>query len=64
MPVLDGYSATEQIRTYIHSKNLVQPIILAITGHTEQSYIEKAHKSGMNAVSNKPIDLDLLKVVL
>ena len=39
MPILDGYESTNQIRTYIHSKKLVQPIIIAVTGHIEDSYV-------------------------
>jgi len=35
MPFMDGYDATQEIRKYLHSLHLVQPIILAVTGHTE-----------------------------
>ena len=35
MPFMDGYDATYEIRNFLHSKNLIQPIILAVTGHTE-----------------------------
>jgi CheY-like chemotaxis protein len=35
MPFKDGYETTSDIREYIHSKNLKQPIISAVTGHTE-----------------------------
>ena len=48
MPILDGYESSKQIRNYIHASGLVQPVIIAITGHTEDSYIEKAYRSGMN----------------
>jgi CheY-like chemotaxis protein len=51
MPILDGYEATNQIRNYLDSKGLPQPVIIAITGHTEESYVRKAIASGMNAVS-------------
>ena len=43
---------------------LVQPIIVAVTGHTEESYVAKAYSSGMNQVSTKPIDHELLKEIL
>ena len=40
MPILDGYDATKRIREYIFSKNLRQPVIIAVTGHTEDSYVQ------------------------
>jgi len=36
MPFMDGYETTERIRQYFYIKNLPQPIITAVTGHTEQ----------------------------
>ena len=38
MPILDGYEATTEIRNYLYYKNLRQPIIIAITGHTGDLY--------------------------
>jgi CheY-like chemotaxis protein len=35
MPFKDGYSTSQDIREYIYSLKLKQPIISAITGHTE-----------------------------
>jgi CheY-like chemotaxis protein len=53
MPFLDGFSATCKIRE-IYTKNEIfrenQPQILALTGHTEQEYVEKAINSGMDKV--------------
>ena len=48
MPFMDGYEATSKIREYLYMKNLKQPIISAITGHTEQAYIDKSILCGMN----------------
>ena len=48
MPFMDGYEATKQIRQLIKKGGAKQPIISAITGHTEPSYVETAFKSGMN----------------
>ena len=44
--------------------NLEQPIIVAVTGHTEPSYIERALDSGMNAVFSKPVAPNQLKQLL
>ncbi len=35
MPIMDGYQATREIRQYIKEKNLFQPLIIAVTAHTE-----------------------------
>ena len=35
MPVMDGYEATEAIRRYVFEVGLPQPIISAVTGHSE-----------------------------
>ena len=35
MPHLDGYEASDRIRQFYYGKFITQPIISAITGHTE-----------------------------
>jgi CheY-like chemotaxis protein len=35
MPIMDGYDATKEIRKFIHNAELPQPIISAVTGHSE-----------------------------
>jgi CheY-like chemotaxis protein len=39
MPLMDGYEATDKIRQILFNKGLLQPIIVAVTGHTENLYI-------------------------
>ena len=39
-------------------------MIIAVTGHCEDTFIEKAYKCGMNEVSSKPIDHELFRDVL
>ena len=56
MPIMDGYESSKQIREFLQSKRLPQPVIIAVTGHTAESFIQKAYQSGMNGVSSKPID--------
>ena len=48
MPHMDGYESTHQIRSFLYSLNLDQPIIVAVTGHTEPNYVGRAINSGMN----------------
>lgn len=53
MPFLDGYEATKQIRVMYANSGIEfpnQPPIIAITGHVEQEYVERAKNSGMNQV--------------
>lgn len=50
MPVMDGYDSTSKIRTFFFELGLDQPIISAVTGHTEPEYVNRAIKSGMNMV--------------
>ena len=64
MAIVDGYTATHKIREYLYTKNLKQPIITAVTGHLEQSYVKKAFQSGMNQVVSKPISHHILKNIL
>ena len=35
MPFMDGYEATAKIRQFLFNKGIMQPIIIAVTGHTE-----------------------------
>ena len=39
MPIMDGFKATDKIRDYLRVQNLLQPKIIACTGHTEEEYI-------------------------
>ena len=60
MPFLDGYEASKKIRKIfeshdIHKNN--QPRIVALTGHVENEYVEKAFKSGMDKVYPKPLPI-------
>ena len=48
MPVMDGYESSLKIRKAIFEAGLTQPIITAVTGHTEQAYLERCFSSGMN----------------
>jgi CheY-like chemotaxis protein len=64
MPFMDGYEATTEIRRYLYKNKLRQPVIVALTGHTEPNYIKLAKESGMNMVLSKPLSPELLKKVI
>ena len=61
MPVMDGYEATMQIRQLYAKSNIkreCQPKIVAVTGHVEQEFVQKALNSGMDKVFAKPVSFD------
>ena len=64
MPFVDGYQATDTIRHLFYQYGLSQPIISAVTGHSETVYINKAINSGMNQVLSKPVSIPALRRLL
>ena len=71
MPFMDGYKASQRIRRIRRlAMNLDDDeedrtlTIMAITGHVEPEYIEKAKKSGVNEVFAKPISAMSLGQIL
>ena len=42
MPFMDGFECSKTIRNYYNLQNIVQPLIIACTGHVEDDYINKA----------------------
>ena len=64
MPIMDGYESADKIRSYLQSLGIGQPIILAVTGHCEDNYVQRAIDSGMNQVFSKPLRGELLKAIL
>ncbi|MFC3116238.1 PAS domain-containing hybrid sensor histidine kinase/response regulator [Cellvibrio fontiphilus] len=62
MRVMDGYTATQQIRA---QENVAgQPWIIALTAGVQPTDAERAFASGMNAFATKPIQLDELNKAL
>lgn len=60
MPVMDGLTATKNIRKF---KQCVDTPIIAVTAHGRQFY-EKAIAAGCNDLIEKPVDFNSLEVVL
>ena len=57
MPVMDGYTATENIRKLDNQKLADIPIV-AMTANAFSEDVKKAKDTGMNAHIAKPIDID------
>jgi CheY-like chemotaxis protein len=55
MPVMDGYEATDKIRSFLFENKIEQPLIIAVTGHSEKHYVGRAINAGMNQVFSKPV---------
>lgn len=61
MPVMDGYTASEEIRNFYQEYQAPQPMIVAVTGHVEEEYIKRAWDSEIDEVISKPINAASLK---
>ncbi len=57
LPVLDGFAATERIRT---NPELSETVIVAVTAHLDPDFRARALAAGCNAYVTKPIDFDWL----
>ncbi|MCH8494685.1 MAG: response regulator [Balneolales bacterium] len=64
MPVLDGYLATQSIRSFAEENALKQPIVVALTAGTTKLDQKKANEAGMDDFLAKPLDISLLKQLL
>ena len=65
MPKMDGYQATSEIRKYIDGLDgQEQPFIVAVSGHVEEHYRQRALDAGMNTIVAKPAKLKDLKTVI
>jgi signal transduction histidine kinase/CheY-like chemotaxis protein/ligand-binding sensor domain-containing protein len=60
MPEMDGLEATKNIRT----KNITQPVIIAMTANAMQSDQEECLEAGMDDYLSKPVRVDTLKAMI
>jgi CheY-like chemotaxis protein len=58
MPKMDGYVATDLIRKFIADAGMAQPYIVAISGHVEEKYVQRALAAGMNSLISKPAKVE------
>ena len=61
MPVLDGFSATEQMRAWEVSHQRVRTPVVALTAHILAEHKERARQAGMDGHMSKPVELSQLR---
>ena len=64
MPEVDGLVATEMIREFEITQNLVMVSIVALTAQTSEDAIQKSLDAGMNDHLAKPVQLSVLANVI
>ena len=64
MPFMDGFECSRSIRNYYNLQSIIQPLIIACTGHVEDNYISKAWSMEIDEVAPKPISNELLTAIL
>ena len=64
MPEIDGYEATEQIRSWENLTGARRQPICALSAHVLENYRKKCFDAGMDDFLAKPIDFERLKSAL
>ena len=63
MPLLDGFKASLIIRQLHKQLGIQEPLIIACTGHTEEEFVKKAWRHGIDELLAKPIDSEILSQI-
>jgi two-component system, chemotaxis family, sensor kinase Cph1 len=62
MPVMDGYTATQQLRQHYHAQH--QPVVIGVTAYAMVGDQEKCLAAGMDDYLSKPIKMNELNNLL
>ncbi|WP_312936343.1 response regulator [Pseudomonas sp.] len=64
MPVLDGFSATEQLRAWETANQRTRTPVVALTAHILSEHKERARVAGMDGHMAKPVELSQLRELI
>jgi len=64
MPVLDGFSATEQLRAWEAAEQRPRTPVVALTAHILTEHKERAREAGMDGHMAKPVELSQLRELI
>ncbi|WP_121381062.1 response regulator, partial [Pseudomonas aeruginosa] len=64
MPVLDGFSATEQLRAWEAHEQRPHTPVVALTAHILSEHKERARLVGMDGHMAKPVELSQLRELI
>ena len=64
MPAMDGFRASEVIRTFEKEQNLFRTPIIALTAHTWHQELQQCYDSGMDELLLKPVTRNSIETLL
>jgi CheY-like chemotaxis protein len=64
MPILDGFSATQQLRAWEMGHQRVRTPVVALTAHILSEHKDRARQAGMDGHMAKPIELSQLRELI
>jgi CheY-like chemotaxis protein len=64
MPVLDGFSATEQLRAWEAAEQRPRTPVVALTAHILIEHKERARQVGMDGHMSKPVEMSQLRELI
>ena len=64
MPILDGFSATQQLRAWEVGNQRVRTPVVALTAHILAEHKERARQAGMDGHMAKPVELSQLRELI
>lgn len=64
MPVLDGFSATQQLRAWETANQRQRTPVVALTAHILTEHKERARLAGMDGHMAKPVELSQLRELI